>query len=98
VSFTLLPPAVDELDEAVTYYNALVESLGEQFLEDVVRAFDLIERFPDAWHRLGQNTRRCRLLRFPYGIVYLRESSGIVVVAVAHLHRQPSYWRERIST
>jgi toxin ParE2 len=57
---------------------------------------DRIERFPEAWHPLSEGIRRCRLGRFPYGLIYAMDNSDIVVLAVAHLHRRPDYWRDRL--
>jgi hypothetical protein len=42
--------------------------------------------------------RRCRLRRFPYGVIYHADEMEILVVAVAHAHRRPDYWRDRISS
>ncbi len=33
--------------------------------------------------------------RFPYGILYSEEESGIYIIAVMHLHRFPDYWKHR---
>lgn len=40
--------------------------------------------------------RRCRLSRFPYGLIYAIENADTLVLAVAHLHREPDYWRDRL--
>jgi hypothetical protein len=32
---------------------------------------------------------------FPYGLLYRAEPERIFVVAVAHVHRRPGYWRRR---
>jgi plasmid stabilization system protein ParE len=45
---------------------------------------------------LSQNTRRCRTHRFPYGIIYQAKRDEILIVAVAHLHREPDNWLERL--
>ena len=42
------------------------------------------------------NTRRCRTVGFPYGIVYQVRNERILVVAVMHLQRQPNYWADRV--
>ena len=34
--------------------------------------------------------------KFPYAVVYLELVDEIVVVAIAHSHRKPGYWRGRI--
>ena len=96
ISVSLLAPAQCKMDEAIAYYEAQVAGLGDAFLLEVLRVFDLISCFPDAWHPLSANFRRCRLSRFPYGVVYAREPEGIIVLAVMHLHRNPEYWRGRV--
>lgn len=92
----LLEPAQFELDEAVAWYAAQAPGLGEAFLLEALRGFDLVQRHPDAWHPLGGEVRRCRLARFPYGIVYADVGEVVLVLAVAHLHRRPGYWRDRL--
>jgi hypothetical protein len=62
----------------------------------VLSAAERISRYPEAWHPLGESVRRCRLNRFPYGLIYAVENGNILVLAVAHLHRKPSYWRDRL--
>lgn len=91
----VLEIAQQELDEAVSYYNGQVPGLGDAFLLEVVATIERIRRFPDGWHPLGENTRRCRLRRFPYGLIYQPDKNEIIIVAVAHSHRRPSYWRDR---
>lgn len=94
----LLEPAEQELDEAVVYYNAQVDSLGDAFLLEVLRVFNLIKQYPDAWHLLGPGIRRCRMMRFPYGVIYATDPEEIVILAIAHMHRRPGYWRDRLTT
>lgn len=84
-----------ELDEAIHWYGAQASGLGDAFLIEVLSAADRIARFPEAWHPLGGGVRRCRLSRFPYGLIYTIDNGDILVLAVAHLHRRPDYWRDR---
>ncbi len=92
----VLEIAQRELDEAVSYYNGQVAGLGDAFLLEAIAAIERIRQFPDAWHPLGENVRRCRLRRFPYGLIYHADENGVLVVAVAHTHRRPEYWRDRL--
>ncbi len=85
-----------ELDEAITWYEGQAPGLGDAFLIEVLSAADRIARFPEAWHPLGEGVRRCRLGRFPYGLIYAADDNDILILAVAHLHRQPDYWRDRL--
>jgi plasmid stabilization system protein ParE len=98
VNVALLEVARQELDEAVSYYNSQSPGLGDAFALEIVAAIDRICRFPEAWHPLGDETRRCRLRRFPYGVIYAKDESGILILAIAHMHRQPDYWRDRLKS
>lgn len=97
MTISVLEIAQFEFDEAVSYYNGQVPGLGDAFLLETMAAIERIRRFPDAWHPLDEHVRRCRLRRFPYGLVYSATDGDILIVAVAHSHRRPDYWRDRIS-
>jgi len=88
--------AQEEFDEAVEYYNAQSPGLGDEFLLERLSPLERIRQFPNAWHPYTENSRRCQTRRFPYGVAYQILESEILVVAVAHLHRRPNYWFDRI--
>jgi toxin ParE2 len=92
----LLDIAQQWLDEADEYYNSESSGLGKEFLLEALAAIGRIQQFPNAWHPYAENTRRCQTRRFPYGVTYQVPESKILVVAIAHMHRRPSYWRDRI--
>jgi plasmid stabilization system protein ParE len=96
VTVRFLEIAELELDQAVHWYNAQAPGLGDAFLIEVLSAADRIAQLPQAWHPLGEGLRRCRLSRFPYGLIYAIENGDVLVLAVAHLHRRPDYWRDRM--
>ena len=91
-----LLPARRELDEAVRYYNAQRMRLGDEFRDEAWETVRRIKDFPLAWHPLGGAIRRCQMRRFPYGLIYEPSELEIVIIAVAHLHREPEYWRPRV--
>lgn len=91
-----LSVARTELVEAVRYYELQRTGLGGEFRDAVRDAVNRIKAFPAAWHPLDETIRRCQVHRFPYGVIYSPLASEIVLIAVAHLHREPDYWRERI--
>ncbi len=84
-----------ELEEAFAFYEQEQPGLGRRFLDEVEACRDLIERLPEAWHPLGKSLRRCRLRHFPYGLIYRVQGERLEIIAVAHLHRAPEYWRNR---
>jgi ParE toxin of type II toxin-antitoxin system, parDE len=96
VTIRFLEIAEIELDQAIRWYGSQAPGLGDAFLVEVLSTAKRIERYPDAWHALGQGIRRCRLGRFPYGLIYSLDHGDILVLAVAHLHRRPDYWRDRL--
>jgi hypothetical protein len=98
VTTRFLDIAEIELDDAIRWYDAQALGLGDAFLVEVLAAVHRITHYPRAWHLLGDGVRRCRLTRFPYGLIYTIDDTDILVLAVAHLHRQPDYWRDRLKT
>jgi toxin ParE2 len=96
MSIRLLEPAQAELDEAIGWYAEQAPGLGDAFLLETLKVLKLIEQFPQAWHPLTPEIRRCRLKRFPYSVVYTLDAEDVLVLAVAHQHRKPAYWRNRI--
>lgn len=94
-----LVPASAELDEAVAYYDAQQRGLGQRFAMAVQDSVARIVRYPVSYQRIGKYSRRCVVSGFPYGVIYQlrQDTSRILVVAVAHLHRRPDYWQSRES-
>ncbi len=93
----LLEIAAIELDEAVTYYNSEHTGLGDEFIIEFANSLERIKAYPQAWQPFTQNTRRCQLRRFPYGIVYQLLQTEILIIAISHLHREPGYWKDRLT-
>ncbi|NCO35040.1 MAG: plasmid stabilization protein [Armatimonadetes bacterium CG2_30_59_28] len=96
MKFYFHPEANDEFDKAVDYYEDRQLGLGLEFAEDVYMAIARIIEYPAAGSPMSQNTRRCLVNRFPYGIIYQVKSQRLRIVAVANLHRRPDYWKHRV--
>ena len=94
MNFEILEPAQCELGEAIDYYNCQRQGLGDEFLLEVLAAFDRIRDFPEAWPPLSKRTHRCRTRRFPYGITYQPGDNCCIIVAISHLHRDPGRWQD----
>lgn len=93
----LHPEALQEYQEATSYYAERSPILALRFVEAVEDAIQRILENPFAWGRLKGNVRRCRTRRFPYGVLYAIERDRIFVVAVMHGSREPGYWQRRIN-
>jgi plasmid stabilization system protein ParE len=96
--YEFLEPAQIELEEEVKYYNEQQPGLGYDFAKEVADTIARILRYPEAWTKLSKRTRRCRTKRFPYGVFYQTTGDKILIVAVGHLRREPSYWRNRVKS
>lgn len=88
--------AQTEVDDAVAWYDGQAPRLGQEFLDELDRAVRRAVAFPMSCPEIEHGIRRCLLARFPYGVIYGLDKGTIVVIAVAHLHRQPRYWVTRI--
>jgi hypothetical protein len=90
------PDAKEEFDGAVEFYEQSHPGLGLEFAEEIYATITRIIQYPDAWSTLSKNSRRCLVSRFPYGLIYQIKSNSLRIIAVAHLHRRPGYWKERL--
>jgi len=90
------PQANAELDETVQYYENCQIGLGLEFAGEIYAAIQRIVEYPDAWSIMSENTNRCLVNRFPYGVIYQIKADTIRIIAVANLHRSPDYWKTRI--
>jgi plasmid stabilization system protein ParE len=96
MNIRLLNLAQQEVDDAVRWYNEQTEGVGRDFLDELDRAIRLVKSHPLAATEIESGIRRCLLARFPYALIYGIDQQMIVIIAVAHLHRQPGYWADRI--
>ncbi|MFN2502426.1 MAG: type II toxin-antitoxin system RelE/ParE family toxin [Pyrinomonadaceae bacterium] len=96
MSFTFHPEARIEFIEAIAYYETCRGGLGLRFSRGVHATINRIMLGPTAWPEISDNTRRCLMRRFPYGVIYEVRENDILIIAVAHLNREPEYWKERV--
>ena len=96
MTYRFLSPAQRELSEAVQYYEQASPGLGLEFLDEIERTVERILQNPEAWTRVAEHHRRCRMRRFPYGLIYSIERDVMVIAAVMNLRRHPDSWKERI--
>ncbi|MFN3651697.1 MAG: type II toxin-antitoxin system RelE/ParE family toxin [Armatimonadota bacterium] len=96
VSVRFLSAAREDLREAVSYYNRQRAGLGAELRDEVRIATRRIATHPEAWQPLSRDIRRFLLRRFPYGVIYSLHGGEVVILAIAHLHREPDHWRNRL--
>ncbi|MBU1218790.1 type II toxin-antitoxin system RelE/ParE family toxin [Myxococcota bacterium] len=96
MNFSFHPSAEQELNEGVDYYNQAQDGLGLQFTKEVYNSIQNILSFPYGWTPLSENTRRCLVNRFPFGVIYQIEDDQIIIIAVMQLNKKPEFWKDRI--
>ena len=71
-------------------------ALGRRFIDAVENATRRIRRQPRIYSRAEGDARKCRVRRFPFGVIYRERGDAIEIIAVAHLRRRPGYWKARL--
>lgn len=90
------PEAGAEADAAFDHYLASSRSIAQAFVESLEQALLAIQDHPGTWAVYLYGTRRYFMSRFPFVIVYRATVTRIEVIAVAHGHREPGYWKTRL--
>ncbi len=100
IDYELHAEAEADLDAAALYYEDRVPGLGIALIDEVEQAIGEVREYPLAhplWPDLPPELgiRRKLLGRFPYGLPFLLLERRVVVLAVAHLSREPGFWLRR---
>jgi toxin ParE1/3/4 len=93
--FSLHPQAREELEQAIQFYKSKQAGLEKRFLEAVDDAITRVCRNPLIYRKIEENVRKCRLLHFPYAVIFRLASEQIEIIAVMHLRKKPNYWKPR---
>jgi toxin ParE1/3/4 len=91
------PEARRMADAAFDYYCERSPRAAEAFYLELERAGAAIQNSPGSWASYLYGTRRYLLEQFPLVIVYRVKAQRIEVLAVAHGHRKPGYWAQRMT-
>ncbi len=91
-----------DLTSAGDWYELQLPGLGLDLADEVQRGLNAIAERPETWpiwpaSRESDGIRRFLLARFPFAIGYVLEGDEVVVLAIAHLRRRPSYWLARVA-
>ena len=92
----LHPSALAEIKSAIAWYRERNPSAALKFAAEVDRAVEMILASPQRWPRGEHQTRKFVLRRFPFAIIYREKTEAVQMLAVAHGHRRPGYWKQRL--
>lgn len=96
MNYEFLPEADEEFREASRYYENEAPGVGLAFITEVHRAASMLISYPLAAPKVRGTIRSKALFHFPYSLFYSIEADSILIVAVAHQKRRPTYWRNRL--
>jgi plasmid stabilization system protein ParE len=91
--------AMEELREIGRWYALHRPHVADRYFEDFRNTLRRVEQTPEAFPRMhgAPLVRRARFGRYPYRIVYLVATTGMVhVLAIPHDKRRPLYWKGRL--
>ena len=89
------PEARAEVSRSMEFYEARLDGLGLRFLSAVEQTAECISASPEAGAPLAGGLRKRIVSGFPYSVIYRVWEDYVYLVAVAHQHRRPDYWRQR---
>jgi plasmid stabilization system protein ParE len=89
------PEATEEARAARQWYAARSQDAADAFVAELDAAIAYVVQRADELPKYMYGTRYYLLHRFPYLVVYRTKGEVIQVIAVAHGHRRPGYWRSR---
>ena len=94
MKYFLHPQAKEELEQTILFYKKQQAGLEKRFIEAAEDSINRVCRNPLLYRKID-NARKCRLLHFPYAIVFRIKPAQIEIIAVMHLRKQPNYWQSR---
>ena len=82
--------AAADIEDAFLWYEGRREGLGNEFLDALRGAMDLVLVHPEAFPVLHRGTRREPVQRrFPYGLYFRVDGDIVLLVACMHVKRHP---------
>ena len=91
---TVTASAQLEIDDAVSWYDAIDPELADDLLDKIDTGYSHIQERPAAWALYAEKYRHFIIDRFPYSIIYHELPDFVEVLAFAHHRRRPLYWSD----
>ena len=91
----VLPDAEREFQQAFIWYFDRSPIAADAFRSAVFESLDGLADHADMWPANDDGIHFHVLGRFPYTVWYDLNGQLATVIAIAHQHRRPSYWKSR---
>lgn len=91
----ILQQAIEELNDAVEYYEDKQSGLGLKLKEEIETHVNWIVHNPDVPRKRANCIQKSQSENFPYYIAYTIKSEVLWILAISHGYRKPQHWIER---
>lgn len=91
----LTDDAREDLTASAKYYESKQIGLGSDFLDEVEKALEQIKQNPNQFPIIYKNVRKALVGRFPYKLLFIVKSIGIIIFSVFHTSQNPEKWKKR---
>lgn len=91
----ILPGAAKDWSEAHAFYWDESPALARAFESSVEAGVRRIAAEPHLYAVREHGCRQCKLRRFPHYLIFRVTGPEVLVVALAHPHRQEGWWLDR---
>lgn len=96
MEFDFHPLAAKDFRKARRYYAQRSQNVTLRFVNAVDVAIGKILAEPYRWPKHDDQFRWVRTRKFPYLLIYeIENHSKLIIIAVAHTSRKPSFWKKR---
>lgn len=89
LQLVLAADAINDIDQAVTYYNSVSEGLGWEFVDSIDRYFAKIIQVPTASAIRYDQIRVKPVDTFPFAIHYTITNLQILILRVFNTYQKP---------
>ena len=92
-TINLTPPAIEDIQTAMDYYNGRSPNLGYRFTDEVDNSLKAIAEMPQAYGYRYKNVRAKLLYKFPFLVFFIinDDKSIVEVLRIFHTSQEP-YW------
>ena len=90
------PAAREELYEAFDWYERRNPQVADRFAAEIRQVLSRIIRNPFEFPKISEYNRIAYVKGFPYQVVFTELTTTITIISIAHAHRQPEYWIDRL--
>ena len=90
------PSALAEFKSSLNWYLERNQAAAGKFAAAVDQAIEAVIKFPSRWPQGENGTRKIVLKRFPFAIFYRELHNTVQILAIAHGHRRPGNWKDRL--